>query len=112
MGYLLGLAQTKTYLHAGWRMCALDALHTFHECKGSSGWAVRLVLRTQPQPPCACAAPALALHTAVELDCPPRPPHSRYCRRRLQQRGMQQDLSWEHAAELYEDVLVQAKFQW
>ncbi|PSC74906.1 granule-bound starch synthase chloroplastic amyloplastic isoform X1 [Micractinium conductrix] len=30
----------------------------------------------------------------------------------LQLRGMQQDLSWEHAAENYEDVLVQAKFQW
>ena len=27
--------------------------------------------------------------------------------RGLQERGMQQDLSWEHAAELYEDVLVQ-----
>lgn len=34
------------------------------------------------------------------------------CRRALQMRGMQQDLSWEHAAELYEDVLMQAKFQW
>ncbi|KAL4856848.1 Granule-bound starch synthase 2 [Chlorella vulgaris] len=32
--------------------------------------------------------------------------------RGLQVRGMQQDLSWEHAAEQYEDVLVQAKFQW
>ncbi|KAL4447598.1 hypothetical protein ABPG75_004817 [Micractinium tetrahymenae] len=32
--------------------------------------------------------------------------------RGLQERGMQQDLSWEHAAELYEDVLLQAKFQW
>ena len=27
-------------------------------------------------------------------------------------RGMEQDLSWEHAAEQYEDVLVQAKYQW
>lgn len=30
----------------------------------------------------------------------------------LQKRGMQQDLSWEHAAELYEEVLLQAKYQW
>ena len=30
----------------------------------------------------------------------------------LQQRGMQQDLSWGHAAEQYEEVLVEAKFQW
>ncbi|EFN59970.1 hypothetical protein CHLNCDRAFT_6734, partial [Chlorella variabilis] len=32
--------------------------------------------------------------------------------RGLQERGMEQDLSWEHAAEQYEDVLLQAKFQW
>jgi glycogen synthase len=32
--------------------------------------------------------------------------------RALQLRGMQQDLSWDHAAEQYEDVLMQAKFQW
>jgi starch synthase len=32
--------------------------------------------------------------------------------RGIQLRGMQQDLSWDHAAEQYEDVLVQAKFQW
>ncbi len=30
----------------------------------------------------------------------------------LQRRGMAQDLSWEHAAKLYEDVLVEAKYQW
>ncbi|OEL35200.1 Soluble starch synthase 2-2, chloroplastic/amyloplastic [Dichanthelium oligosanthes] len=32
--------------------------------------------------------------------------------RGLQARGMAQDLSWEHAAALYEDVLVKAKYQW
>ncbi|TVU28499.1 hypothetical protein EJB05_20018 [Eragrostis curvula] len=32
--------------------------------------------------------------------------------RGLQVRGMAQDLSWDHAAELYEDVLVKAKYQW
>lgn len=32
--------------------------------------------------------------------------------RGLQVRGMDQDLSWEHAAQLYEEVLLQAKFQW
>ncbi|CAA6665203.1 unnamed protein product [Spirodela intermedia] len=30
----------------------------------------------------------------------------------LQRRGMTQDLSWDHAAQLYEQVLVAAKFQW
>ncbi|CAO2820293.1 unnamed protein product [Amaranthus hypochondriacus] len=30
----------------------------------------------------------------------------------LQTRGMTQDLSWDHAAELYEEVLVAAKYQW
>ena len=30
----------------------------------------------------------------------------------LQCRGMAQDLSWDHAAELYEEVLVAAKFHW
>ncbi|TVU11933.1 hypothetical protein EJB05_45544 [Eragrostis curvula] len=32
--------------------------------------------------------------------------------RRLQERGMSQDLSWDHAAQLYEEVLVKAKYQW
>jgi starch synthase len=32
--------------------------------------------------------------------------------RDLQLRGMRQDLSWDHAAALYEEVLVAAKFQW
>ena len=32
--------------------------------------------------------------------------------RGLQTRGMEQDLSWQHAAELYEEVLVEAKYQW
>ncbi|WIA09124.1 hypothetical protein OEZ85_008536 [Tetradesmus obliquus] len=32
--------------------------------------------------------------------------------RDLQLRGMAQDLSWDHAAALYEEVLVAAKFQW
>lgn len=30
----------------------------------------------------------------------------------IQQRGMTQDLSWDHAAELYEDVLLAAKYTW
>ncbi|KAJ1399695.1 Starch synthase, catalytic domain [Sesbania bispinosa] len=30
----------------------------------------------------------------------------------LQQRGMTQDLSWDHAAQQYEEVLVAAKYQW
>ncbi|EPS68296.1 hypothetical protein M569_06471, partial [Genlisea aurea] len=30
----------------------------------------------------------------------------------LQRRGMMQDLSWDNAAELYEQVLVAAKYQW
>ncbi|WVZ73689.1 hypothetical protein U9M48_021971 [Paspalum notatum var. saurae] len=32
--------------------------------------------------------------------------------RGLQARGMAQDLSWDHAAVLYEDVLIKAKYQW
>lgn len=32
--------------------------------------------------------------------------------RKLQLRGMAQDLSWDNAAKQYEDVLVQAKFTW
>lgn len=30
----------------------------------------------------------------------------------LQRRGMMQDLSWDHAAKYYEEVLVAAKYQW
>ncbi|GAB2287842.1 Sucrose synthase [Dionaea muscipula] len=30
----------------------------------------------------------------------------------LQRRGMSQDLSWDHAAQYYEEVLVAAKYQW
>ncbi|XP_031396234.1 granule-bound starch synthase 2, chloroplastic/amyloplastic-like [Punica granatum] len=30
----------------------------------------------------------------------------------LQRRGMMQDLSWDHAAQIYEEVLVAAKYQW
>eukprot|EP00879_Flechtneria_rotunda_P005440 GHRR01005733.1.p1 GENE.GHRR01005733.1~~GHRR01005733.1.p1 ORF type:complete len:590 (+),score=164.31 GHRR01005733.1:745-2514(+) len=32
--------------------------------------------------------------------------------RKLQMRAMSQDLSWDHAAQLYEEVLVAAKYQW
>lgn len=35
-----------------------------------------------------------------------------YLCRGIQKRDMEQDLSWDHAAEQYEDVLVQAKYQW
>lgn len=30
----------------------------------------------------------------------------------IQRRGMMQDLSWDHAAQNYEEVLVAAKYQW
>ncbi|RMZ54398.1 hypothetical protein APUTEX25_001974 [Auxenochlorella protothecoides] len=30
----------------------------------------------------------------------------------IQRRGMEQDLTWDHAAAQYEDVLLQAKYQW
>ena len=32
--------------------------------------------------------------------------------RGIQVRGMEQDLTWDHAAQKYEDVLLQAKYQW
>ena len=32
--------------------------------------------------------------------------------RGLQRRAMDQDLSWDNAAKLYEDILVEAKYQW
>ncbi len=32
--------------------------------------------------------------------------------RGCQLRGMDQDLSWDHAAEQYEEVLLAAKYQW
>eukprot|EP00193_Tetraselmis_chui_P002039 CAMPEP_0177760274 /NCGR_PEP_ID=MMETSP0491_2-20121128/5181_1 /TAXON_ID=63592 /ORGANISM="Tetraselmis chuii, Strain PLY429" /LENGTH=795 /DNA_ID=CAMNT_0019276165 /DNA_START=278 /DNA_END=2665 /DNA_ORIENTATION=- len=32
--------------------------------------------------------------------------------RALQERGMEKDMSWEHAAEQYEEVMVAAKYQW
>ncbi len=48
-----------------------------------------------------------AIHNAVYTYREHRPAFER-----LQQRGMQQDLSWDHAAELYEQVLVAAKYQW
>lgn len=30
----------------------------------------------------------------------------------IQRRGMAQDLSWDKAAQQYEDVLIEAKYQW
>ena len=30
----------------------------------------------------------------------------------IQKRGMQQDLSWDNAAEKYEEMLLAAKYQW
>ena len=63
-------------------------------------------------------ADAILSHTHDHVPLPAlTPPPPLVCRvlpacRGLQLRGMQQDLSWEHAAELYEDVLVQAKYQW
>jgi starch synthase len=30
----------------------------------------------------------------------------------IQRRGMMQDLSWDNAAKLYEEVIVAAKYQW
>ena len=32
--------------------------------------------------------------------------------RGIQQRGMQQDMSWDASAAQYEEVLVAAKYQW
>lgn len=32
--------------------------------------------------------------------------------RGIQRRAMAQDLSWDKAAQQYEDVLVEAKYQW
>ncbi len=32
--------------------------------------------------------------------------------RAIQLRGMAQDLTWDHAAEQYEEVFVDAKYQW
>ena len=72
-----------------------------------------------PEPPvqvAGAAFPPAARHTRgchhANRPCAPHVRHTSGCRRGLQERGMQQDLSWEHAAELYEDVLVQAKYQW
>lgn len=38
--------------------------------------------------------------------------HHKDAFRQVQKNGMCQDLSWDHAAELYEQVLVAAKYQW
>ena len=38
--------------------------------------------------------------------------HNRPAFRQLQLNGMNQDLSWDNAAKLYEDVMVEAKYQW
>mmetsp|Transcript_22695 Transcript_22695/g.67572 ORF Transcript_22695/g.67572 Transcript_22695/m.67572 type:complete len:435 (-) Transcript_22695:1346-2650(-) len=38
--------------------------------------------------------------------------HHRDSFRTIQQNGMSQDLSWDNAASLYEEVMVEAKYQW
>jgi glycogen synthase len=53
------------------------------------------------------------LHSVLTLPCPswPLPACLPACRG-LMERGMNQDLSWDNAAQRYEEVLVEAKFQW
>ena len=73
----------------------------------------------QPAPSFACmlvtlpSRPCLALPMCANIACPslPLPARLPACRG-LMERGMNQDLSWDNAAQRYEEVLVEAKFQW